>query len=68
MSGLDILGLVLLVYGAFVLYLVFSKPTKLWELVTKQAILRSMNARGRTIFIWIWGAIAAGLGIFFLLR
>lgn len=61
--GLTILGIVLLIYGAFCLLIGIIKFGAIWNMAKIQAFVKIMGDTGTRIFITVWGLIAAGIGV-----
>ncbi len=68
MDTLAIVGLVLIVYGALVIYVAIKKPKAIWEMGKIQGFVKVLGEIGTVIFFCIWAVAAAGLGIYFLIR
>ena len=66
MNGLALLGLFLVIYGAFVFIIALIKPKAIWEMGKIQAFVKRLGEKGTVIFFFIWGAIALGFGIWLL--
>ena len=69
MVGLKILGMFLLLYGAFCLVLgILKKPAAIWDMGKIQAFRKILKDLGTQIFVGVWGAAALGIGIWLLVR
>lgn len=67
MSGLIILGLFLILWGAAVICIALIKPAKIWKLGKIQGFVKLMGDKGVAIFFLIIGIIALGGGILLIL-
>lgn len=68
MNGLAILGLFLLLYAGFVVWITMKKPTKIWEMAKIRGFRKVLGETGTVIFFYIWAALAAVIGIWLLIR
>lgn len=67
MSGWAILGIVLIVYFLFIIYISFAKPTKIWNTGKIQGFVKSFGETGTVVFFIIWGLIVGGIGVWLLI-
>ena len=64
-----VLGIVLLVYGAFCLAVgLFKFPAVVWNMGKIQGFRKLLGDVGTQIFIGVWGAVALGFGIWLVAR
>ena len=64
MNWQPLLGLVLVFYGAFCIFVgATKKPDNIWEMKKIQTFIKVLGEKGTVIFFIIWGAVAAGIGI-----
>lgn len=68
MNGLAILGLFLLLYAGFVVWITMKKPTKIWEMAKIRGFRKVLGETGTVIFFYIWAALAVVIGIWLLIR
>jgi hypothetical protein len=69
MNGLALLGLFLILYGVFVIFLTITKkPQSIWNMAKVQAFIKVLGNTGTAIFFYIFGAAALGIGIWLLVR
>jgi hypothetical protein len=67
--GLTILGLFLVLYGAFCLVVgLFKQPAAVWNMGKIQGFRKILKDVGTQIFISVWGAAGLGVGIWLLVR
>ena len=67
MNGLALLGLFLILYGLFVLFMAITKkPEAIWKMGKIQAFIKVLGMTGTVIFFYIFGAAALGGGIWIL--
>jgi len=63
MNWQPIVGLLLLLYGAFCIFVgVTKKPAGIWEMKKIQTFIKVLGEKGTVIFFVIWGLAAACLG------
>lgn len=63
-----LLGIFLLAYAAFVFYVALKKPPKVWDMAKIQLFRKTLGEKGTVIFFIVFGVIAAGFGIWLLIR
>lgn len=63
MNLFPLLGLVLLAYAAFVIWIAIKKPEKVWKMGKIQAFVKVLGEKGTVIFFYVWAAIAAVVGV-----
>ena len=69
MNGLALLGLFLILYGIFVVFLsITKKPGAVWNMGKVQAFVKVLGVTGTTIFFLVFGGAAFGVGIWLLVR
>ncbi|MFP4365126.1 MAG: hypothetical protein ACLFR1_14785 [Spirochaetia bacterium] len=61
--GLLILGIVLIVYGVFCVFIGAVKFSPVWNMGKIQGFVKMLGEIGTQIFLVVWGLIAAGIGI-----
>ena len=66
MNGWALLGLFLIIYGAFVFFIAIKKPEAIWKMGKIQAFVKKLGEKGTVIFFFVWGIIALGFGIWLL--
>lgn len=66
MDGWALLGLVLIAYAAFVVYLNIKKPEKIWDMAKIRMFRKLLGEKGTVIFFYIFAAVALGFGIWLL--
>ncbi len=66
MSGLRLLGLVLIIYGGFCLAVGIFKIPVIWNMGKIKAFVKMLGEVGTQAFLGVWGAIALGIGIWLL--
>ncbi len=68
MNGLAILGIILLAYAVLVVWLAIKKPKSIWEMGKIKFFIKYLGEQGTVVFFYIWALIAAGFGIWLLIR
>ncbi|SFC01106.1 hypothetical protein SAMN04488102_102188 [Alkalibacterium subtropicum] len=66
MNWEPLLGILLIVYAAFVLFIAVKKPKNIWRMGKIEGFRKILGDRGTVIFFYIWGMLAAGVGIWLL--
>lgn len=61
--GLTILGIFLLIYGVFCLFIAITKWGPVWKMAKIEGFKKILGELGTQIFIGVWGAVALGFGI-----
>ncbi|MGV8145217.1 MAG: hypothetical protein ACLKAK_00655 [Alkaliphilus sp.] len=65
---MQILGLVLILYGIFVIWIAAKKPKKIWAMGKIQGFVQVLGEKGTVIFFGVWAVIATALGIWLVAR
>lgn len=69
MNGLALLGVFLVLYGVFCVFLgITKKPQGVWGMGKIQAFVKVLGVTGAVIFFIAWGVAALGVGIWLLVR
>jgi UDP-N-acetylmuramyl pentapeptide phosphotransferase/UDP-N-acetylglucosamine-1-phosphate transferase len=68
MNWLALLGLLLIVYALFVIYLTVKKPEGIWNMAKIRMFRKVLGEKGTVIFFWIIAAACTGVGIWLLVR
>lgn len=66
MDWLALLGLVLIVYAAVVIWIAVKKPEKIWNMAKIRIFRKVLGDKGTVIFFWVFAAISLGFGIWLL--
>ena len=66
MDGWALLGLLLIAYAAFVVYLNIKKPAKIWDMAKIRMFRKLLGEQGTVVFFYIFAAVALGFGIWLL--
>lgn len=66
MDWLALLGLVLIVYAAVVVWIAVKKPEKIWNMAKIRIFRKVLGEKGTVIFFWVFAAISLGIGIWLL--
>ncbi len=64
--GWPLLGLVLIAYAAFVVYLNVKKPEKIWDMAKIRMFRKVLGEKGTVIMFYVFAAIALGFGVWLL--
>lgn len=59
---MEILGIVLIIYGILCMYIAFIKPPFIWNLGKLKVMRKMMGDRGLIIFLLLWGVSAIVIG------
>lgn len=68
MDGLALLGIVLIFYAFAVLAIAIKKPTTIWEMKKIQMFIKYLGEKGTVYFFYFWSLLAAGIGIWLLIK
>ena len=69
MSGMTILAIVLLLYGALCLALaLFKAPSAIWSLGKIEGFKKLFGEVGTQVFLGVWGVAGVAFGAWLLLR
>lgn len=68
MNGLGLLGIVLVIYAAVVVYITIKKPKAIWEMAKIKVFIKVLGEKGTVIFFYAFAAIAAIVGIWLMLK
>lgn len=66
MDGLALLGLLLIVYAAAVIFITVKKPEQIWNMAKIRMFRRLLGEKGTEIFFYVFALAAAGFGIWLL--
>jgi hypothetical protein len=67
MNWLALLGIILIIYAAVVVWIAVKKPEKLWDMAKIRAFRKVLGDKGTVIFFYIFAAISLGFGIWLLI-
>lgn len=68
MNGLALLGLILIVYAALVVYIAVKKPDKIWNMKKIEAFKKVLGENGTVYFFYFWALAALAVGIWLLVK
>jgi hypothetical protein len=68
MNGLALLGVFLILYAALVIYIAISKPKTIWEMKKIKMFIKYLGENGTVYFFYAWAILAAGIGIWLLIK
>ena len=68
MNGLALLGIVLILYSAFIIYIALKKPQSIWNMKKIQLFIKVLGENGTVYFFYIWAVLAAIIGIWLLIK
>ncbi len=68
MNGLALLGIVLIFYAFAVLAIAVKKPPTIWEMKKIQIFIKFLGEKGTVNFFYFWSILAAGIGIWLLMK
>jgi len=66
MNGWALLGIIMVMYCAFVIFTVIKKPKAIWDMKKVQTYIKVLGERGTEIVFVIFALIIGGLGIWML--
>ena len=67
-NWLALLGIALVAYAAFVIYVALKKPPKIWDMAKIRLFRKALGEKGTVIMFWVFAAISLGFGIWLLVR
>lgn len=68
MNGLALLGILLIVYAAAVVYITFKKPEAIWNMSKIKLFRKILGDKGTEIFFYLIAAAALVIGIWLMVR
>jgi hypothetical protein len=68
MDGMAILGIVLILYAAVVVWITVAKPKAIWEMAKIKMFIKWFGEKGTVIFFYVWGALALVIGVWLLMK
>jgi hypothetical protein len=68
MNGLALLGIVLIIYAAFVIFITIKKPEGIWNMAKIRMFRKLLGEQGTVIFFYVFAIVAAVAGVWLLLR
>lgn len=63
MNGMALLGILAILYAAFVIYIAAKKPEKIWDMAKIRGFRKVLGEKGTVIFFYIWSILFVALGI-----
>jgi len=67
MNGLALIGILLIVYAAFLVFVAVKKPDKIWHMAKIRMFIKVMGEQGTVIFFYGFAAICLAGGIYLML-
>lgn len=67
MNGLALIGILLIVYAAFLVFVAVKKPDKIWHMAKIRMFIKVMGEQGTVIFFYAFAAICLAGGIYLML-
>ena len=67
MNGLALIGILLIVYAAFLVFVAVKKPDKIWHMAKIRMFIKVMGEQGTVIFFYVFAAICLAGGIYLML-
>lgn len=68
MNGLALLGILLILYSAAVVYITVRKPEGIWNMAKIKLFRKILGEKGTEIFFYLFAAAALGIGIWLMYR
>ncbi len=66
MNGWGLLGLLLILYAAAIVYITAKKPENIWDMPKIKLFRKVLGEKGTVIFFYLFAAVALGFGIWLL--
>lgn len=68
MNGLAFLGIIMVIYAAFVVWITVKKPPKIWGMAKIKLFIKVLGEKGTVIFFYILAVIFAVVGIWLVVK
>lgn len=68
MDGLALLGILLLIYAAAVMWITLKKPSGIWDMAKIRFFRKTLGESGTVIFFYLFAVVAAAVGIYLMVR
>lgn len=68
MNGLALLGILLLIYAVFIVFVTIKKPDAIWNMSKIRGFKKVLGEKGTVIFFYVWALLAATVGIWLLTK
>jgi hypothetical protein len=68
MDGIALLGIFLLLYAGYMVYINVKKPEKIWNMYKIKKFRKLLGEKGTVIFLYIVAAVSAGAGIWLMVK
>lgn len=68
MNGLALLGILLIIYGACVIFITMKKPASIWNMVKIRMFRKLLGEKGTVILFYIIALIAVAVGVWLMIK
>ena len=68
MNGWALLGIVLILYAAFVVFAAVKRPPAIWDMAKIKLFRKLLGDKGTVVMFFVFGAVALGFGVWLLVR
>lgn len=68
MNGLALLGILLIIYAAGVIFITTKKPESIWNMIKIRMFRKAFGEVGTVILFYIIAIIAAAVGIWLMIK
>ena len=68
MNGLAFLGIIMVIYSAFVVWIAIKKPPKIWGMAKVKLFIKVLGEKGTVIFFYIFALIVAVVGVWLIVK
>lgn len=68
MNGLALLGIILILYAIFVIYITVKKPASIWDMAKIKLFRKALGEKGTVIFFYIFALISAAVGVYLMVK
>ncbi len=68
MNGLGLLGILLIIYAAAVVFITVKKPEGIWNMAKIKMFRKVLGEGGTVIFFYLFSALSAAVGIWLLVK
>ncbi len=66
MRGTMFLGLILIIYAVFVIYITVKRPKTIWQMKKIKVFINVLGEKGTVIFFFGWSAVVLAVAVWLL--
>ena len=68
MNWTALVGILLIIYAIFVVYLTVKKPPSIWEMAKIRLFRKILGEKGTVAFFYVFAAAAAAVGVWLMVK